>query len=100
MKDAPAGTRCENDSEPRRVHALERERLAVEMEVGYRAEAEAPSLDLEWASFEVEGLCGGEKRPPTLKATRIQTEADDRSAPPSDPKSLRGILERPGQRKR
>jgi predicted CopG family antitoxin len=39
-----------------RILRLRRERLAREMEEGYRSEAESPSLDPEWASFEVEGL--------------------------------------------
>lgn len=39
-----------------RVSRLETERLAREMEKGYRAEAEEPSLDPEWAAIEVEGL--------------------------------------------
>lgn len=30
--------------------------LAQEMEEGYRSETESPSLEPEWASFEVEGL--------------------------------------------
>jgi hypothetical protein len=34
----------------------EQEKLAQEMEEGYRSEAVAPSLDLEWSSFEIEGL--------------------------------------------
>jgi hypothetical protein len=39
-----------------RVLLLKRERLAQEMEAGYRAEAVAPSLDPDWSSVEVEGL--------------------------------------------
>lgn len=39
-----------------RISLLKRERLAREMEAGYRAEAESPSLDPEWAALEVEGL--------------------------------------------
>jgi predicted CopG family antitoxin len=39
-----------------RVLLLKREKLAKEMEDGYRSEAIAPSLDPEWSSFEVEGL--------------------------------------------
>jgi predicted CopG family antitoxin len=38
------------------VHQLERERLARDMEEGYRAEAECPSLDEEWATVEADGL--------------------------------------------
>lgn len=37
------------------VH-LKRERLAREMEEGYRAEAESTSLDPEWSAVEAEGL--------------------------------------------
>jgi hypothetical protein len=40
----------------RRVVELARERLAQELEEGYRAEAANPSLDLEWATIEVKGL--------------------------------------------
>jgi len=32
------------------------EHLALEMEEGYLAEAQAPSLDPEWSEIEVEGL--------------------------------------------
>jgi len=39
-----------------RVVALQRERLSEEMEAGYRAEAESPSLEPEWAVVEVEEL--------------------------------------------
>ena len=39
-----------------RVSQLKRERLAREMEEGYRMEAESPSLEPEWANVEVEGL--------------------------------------------
>jgi predicted CopG family antitoxin len=39
-----------------RVLLLKRERLAQEMEDGYRSEAVAPSLDPDWSSFEAEGL--------------------------------------------
>lgn len=39
-----------------RVLRLRRERLAREMEEGYRSEAASSSLDPEWAGFEVEGL--------------------------------------------
>lgn len=39
-----------------RVLRLRRERLAREMEEGYRSEAVSPSLDPEWAGFEVEGI--------------------------------------------
>lgn len=39
-----------------RVDQLKRERLAGEMAEGYRAEAQAPSLDAEWAGVETEGL--------------------------------------------
>ena len=39
-----------------RVLRLQRNKLAQEMEDGYRAEAAASSLDPEWTSFEVEGL--------------------------------------------
>ena len=39
-----------------RVLQLKRDRLAQEMEEGYRAEAEDPSLDPEWAAVETEGL--------------------------------------------
>lgn len=35
---------------------LERERLAGEMEEGYRLEANEPSLDPEWAACETDGL--------------------------------------------
>lgn len=40
----------------RRVAELARERLAQEMDEGYRAEAERPSLDPEWSAVEVDGL--------------------------------------------
>lgn len=39
-----------------RVEKLQRERLARELEEGYGAEAEEPSLDPEWAAVEVEDL--------------------------------------------
>jgi predicted CopG family antitoxin len=39
-----------------RVLRLKKQKLAREMEEGYQSEAVAPSLDPEWASFEVEGL--------------------------------------------
>ena len=39
-----------------RVDQLKRERLAGEMAEGYRAEAQRPSLDAEWAGVETEGL--------------------------------------------
>jgi hypothetical protein len=39
-----------------RIFALRRERLAQEMEAGYRAEAESSSLDAGWTEIEVEGL--------------------------------------------
>lgn len=39
-----------------RVDQLKRERLAREMAEGYRAEAQTPSLDAEWAGVETEGL--------------------------------------------
>jgi Arc/MetJ-type ribon-helix-helix transcriptional regulator len=38
-----------------RLRALGREAVVREMEAGYRAEAEGPSLDPEWADIEVEG---------------------------------------------
>lgn len=38
------------------VVELRRMRLARDMEEGYRAEAESPSLDPEWSGVEVEGL--------------------------------------------
>jgi hypothetical protein len=38
-----------------RLDALRREALAAEMEAGYRAEAEDPSLDPEWEAIETEG---------------------------------------------
>lgn len=41
---------------PNRGDRVEHERLDREMEEGYRAEAEEPSLEPEWASVEVEGL--------------------------------------------
>ncbi len=40
----------------RRVLELKREQLAAEMEAGYRAEAESPSIEEEWVIVEVEGL--------------------------------------------
>lgn len=39
-----------------RVERLKAEQLAQALEEGYRAEAERPSLDPEWAGFEAEGL--------------------------------------------
>ena len=39
-----------------RILALKRERLAREMEAGYRAEAASLSLDAEWKEVEAEGL--------------------------------------------
>ena len=39
-----------------RILVLKRERLAREMEVGYRAEAESLSLDADWTEIEAEGL--------------------------------------------
>lgn len=38
-----------------RLDALAREAMVREMEAGYRAEADEPSLDPEWADVEVEG---------------------------------------------
>jgi len=38
-----------------RLDALTREAMIREMEAGYRAEADEPSLDPEWADVEVEG---------------------------------------------
>ncbi len=37
------------------IGRLEQERLAREMAEGYRAEAEAPSLDADWSSVETDG---------------------------------------------
>ena len=39
-----------------RVERLKAERLARELEEGYRAEAEERSIDPEWSAFETEGL--------------------------------------------
>jgi len=39
-----------------RVERLRRERLAEEIDEGYRAEAQESSLDPEWVSIETEGL--------------------------------------------
>jgi len=39
-----------------RVLQIEAERLAQAMEEGYRAEAELPSLDEDWATVETDGL--------------------------------------------
>ncbi len=39
-----------------RLEDLRRRELLREMEAGYRAEAEAASLDPEWADVETEGL--------------------------------------------
>ncbi|HSN54341.1 MAG TPA: ribbon-helix-helix domain-containing protein [Candidatus Sulfomarinibacteraceae bacterium] len=38
-----------------RLDALRREAVVREMDAGYRAEAEEPSLDPEWTDIEVEG---------------------------------------------
>ena len=38
-----------------RLDTMKRERLVREMEAGYRAEAEEPSLDPEWQGVETEG---------------------------------------------
>ncbi len=38
-----------------RLDAVKRDLLVREMEAGYRAEAEAPSLDREWNAIETEG---------------------------------------------
>jgi hypothetical protein len=38
-----------------RLDAVKRELLVREMEAGYRAEAEEPSLDPEWQGVETEG---------------------------------------------
>ena len=38
-----------------RLDALRREAMVRDMEMGYRAEAEEPSLDPEWNDIEVEG---------------------------------------------
>lgn len=38
-----------------RLNALGREAMVREMDAGYRAEAEEPSLDPEWTDIEVEG---------------------------------------------
>src|SRR3954468_2176060 len=45
-----------SDAIQERILWLKRERLAREMEEGYRSEAASPSLDPEWAGFEVEEL--------------------------------------------
>ena len=45
-----------SDAVQERISWLKRERLAREMEEGYRSEATSPSLDPEWAGFEAEGL--------------------------------------------
>lgn len=45
-----------NEAIQERVLRLKKQKLAREMEEGYRSEAAVPSLDPEWASFEVEGL--------------------------------------------
>ena len=39
-----------------RVERLKRGRLARELEEGYRAEADDPSLDPRWSAVEIEGL--------------------------------------------
>jgi predicted CopG family antitoxin len=39
-----------------RILELKRDRLAREMEEGYRAEAKNPSLDPAWSDVETEGL--------------------------------------------
>jgi hypothetical protein len=46
----------EVDALPARASRLERERLKREMNEGYRFEAEAPSLDPEWAELEAVAL--------------------------------------------
>jgi hypothetical protein len=38
-----------------RLERIKREALAAEMEAGYRAEAEEPSIDPEWGLTETEG---------------------------------------------
>jgi predicted CopG family antitoxin len=45
-----------SDAIQERILCLKRDRLGREMEEGYRSEAASPSLEPEWASFEVEGL--------------------------------------------
>jgi len=54
------GSRPFSDFASEAIHArvlqLKRERLAGEMEEGYRLEAGAPSLDAEWSEVEVDGL--------------------------------------------
>jgi hypothetical protein len=49
-------SRFVRESVAERVDRLKREQLAAEMEEGYRAEAEDPSLDSEWANVETDGL--------------------------------------------
>lgn len=44
------------DAVRERVERLQKERLARELEEGYRAEAQQLSLDPEWKDVEVEGL--------------------------------------------
>jgi Arc/MetJ-type ribon-helix-helix transcriptional regulator len=39
-----------------RIAQLKRDRLAREMDAGYRAEAESASLDPAWADIETEGM--------------------------------------------
>jgi hypothetical protein len=39
-----------------RIAQLKRDRLAREMDAGYRAEAESASLDPVWADIETEGM--------------------------------------------
>ena len=43
------------DAVQHHVERLKMERLAREMEEGYRAEAQSPSLDADWSHVEVEG---------------------------------------------
>ena len=49
-------SRFVRESVSERVDRLKREQLAAEMEEGYRAEAEDPSLDSEWENVETDGL--------------------------------------------
>jgi Arc/MetJ family transcription regulator len=44
------------DAIAERLERIERERLALAMEEGYRREAEDPSPDPEWEAIEVDGL--------------------------------------------
>jgi predicted CopG family antitoxin len=39
-----------------RIFQLQRAQLALEMEAGYRAEAESLSLPVDWTAIETEGL--------------------------------------------